>query len=282
MPRRGPSDARMTAPYRLDRALILVSGPDTANFLNTLLTQNLGAVGATPSYAALLTPQGKVLADMFAWTDGDGALLDLDPLRRVDVLQRLTMYKLRAQVTLEDVTGRFRVLWAPAHFPGATADPRLPDAALGWRTITADQIDLYNEGDAAYDAHRLALGVPDLARDAKPEEVFALEALLDELRGVDFQKGCFVGQENASRMKRRATTRKKFCPVTFEGEAPAYGAIVCAGDAEIGEVRSGGQGRAMAFLRLDRAIAVADSLHVDGRSVRLAPPSWLALPPPSA
>ena len=121
----------MTAPYRLDRALILVSGPDTANFLNTLLTQNLGAVGATPSYAALLTPQGKVLADMFAWTDGDGALLDLDPLRRVDVLQRLTMYKLRAQVTLEDVTGRFRVLWAPAHFPGATADRRqYPRAAI--------------------------------------------------------------------------------------------------------------------------------------------------------
>jgi folate-binding Fe-S cluster repair protein YgfZ len=109
--------------------------------------------------------------------------------------------------------------------------------------------------------------------------VFALEALLEELNGVDFQKGCFVGQENVSRMKRRATTRKKFCPISFDGEAPAFGAPILAGDVEVGAVRGGMPGRAIALLRLDRAIEAAALLHVANRPVRLDPPPWLMLPP---
>src|SRR5690606_32158292 len=118
-------------------------------------------------------------------------------------------------------------------------------------------------------------------RDAAPEEVFALEALLEELNGVDFKKGCFIGQENVSRMKRRATTRRKFCPIAFDGEAIPYGATVRAGEAEIGAVRSGGAGRAIALLRLDRALEALDAgapLSAAGRSIRLDPPPWLTLP----
>ncbi|PZO48538.1 MAG: glycine cleavage system protein T [Alphaproteobacteria bacterium] len=270
----------MTGPFRLDRALIRVSGPEARAFLNNLLTQSLDRLDeAGVLYAALLTPQGKVLADMFVWADGEGVLLELDPARREDVLRRLAMYKLRAQVTLEDVTDALAALYAPEPFDGAVADSRFPDGALGWRAIAARAN--HADGAAIYEAQRIAVGAPDLARDAGPDEVFALEALLEELNGVDFQKGCFIGQENVSRMKRRATTRKKFCPVVFEGDALAYGAEVTAGPAVLGEIRTGAAGRAIALLRLDRALAATEPLMGAGRPVRLAAPDWLALPAPS-
>jgi len=271
----------MTGPYRLDRALIQVSGPDAVSFLDNLLTQDATKLaGAGVQYAALLSPQGKVLADMFLWNEHeDGVIVELAPARKDDLLRRLMLYKLRAQVSIKEITGQFHVLYAPEFFRGASQDPRFPAGALGWREICPlppEQYD-FEPGDSAYDAHRLALGVPDLARDAAAEEVFAGEALLEELNGVDFHKGCFVGQENTSRMKRRATTRKKFCPVVFEGPAPAYGAVIKAGEAEIGQVRTGAEGRAMALIRLDRALA-AERLTAEGREIRLDPPPWLILP----
>jgi folate-binding protein YgfZ len=263
----------MSAPSRVDRSLIRVSGPDARSFLQNLLTQNLDAAGDI-AYAALLSPQGKIVADMFVWADGDALVVDADPSRGADLLRRLSMYKLRAQVTLEDVSSAQTVLIANEQFDGATRDPRL--AGLGWRKLVTGV-----EGAAVASKHdevRIALGVPDLARDAQPEEVFALEALLEELNGVDFQKGCFIGQENVSRMKRRATTRKKFCPIVFEGEAPAFGTPVVSGAAELGTVRTGRNGRAIALLRLDRALAVSAPLSAGGKIVRLDPPQWLVLP----
>lgn len=264
----------MSPPARLDRSLIRVSGPDAIGFLDNLLTQNVSRLADTGVlYAALLTPQGKVLADMLLWADGDGVLIDADPARGGDLMRRLSMYKLRANVTLEDVSASRHVLISDVTFEGARLDPRLP--ALGWRGVSFESAP---DGQAGYDARRIALGVPDLARDASPDEVFAGEALLDELNGVDFQKGCFVGQENVSRMKRRATTRKKFCPVVFEGEALPAGAIVRAGEAELGSIRSGVVGRALALLRLDRALAAGAPLSAEGRVLRLDPPPWLLLP----
>ncbi|MBX9747076.1 MAG: hypothetical protein K2X34_09255 [Hyphomonadaceae bacterium] len=268
----------MTGPYRLDRAFIRVAGPDARHFLDNLLTQSLDRLDEAPRYAALLTPQGKVLADMLAWADGGGAMLELDRSRRDEVLRRLTMYKLRAQATIEDVTGTFTALFAPARFEGAAADPRFPDGALGWRAVAA--AGRYADGASTYESLRLSVGAPDLARDAAADEVFALEALLEELHGVDFQKGCFIGQENVSRMKRRATTRKKFCPIVFEGEAIPYGAEITAGAASLGEVRTGAAGRAIALLRLDRARAATEPLIAGGRTLRLDAPEWLALPAP--
>jgi tRNA-modifying protein YgfZ len=268
----------MTGPTRLDRALIRVSGPDARAFLNNLLTQSLDhLVWPQLRYSALLTPQGKVIADMMIWAAGDDAVVvDADPSRGADLMRRLTMYKLRSQVEIADVSDKHNVLVADDVFGEAQLDPRLP--ALGWRALSSIRSP---DGAAAYDAKRIALGVPDLARDAGVDEVFAGEALLDELNGVDFQKGCFVGQENVSRMKRRATTRKKFCPVVFEGEALAPTTPILAGEAEIGAIRTGAAGRAIALLRLDRALEAAQTgkaLTAGGRAVRLDPPSWLILP----
>lgn len=272
----------MPGPYCLDRSLIRVSGPDAVGFLNNLLTQDVAKLAETGvQHAALLSPQGKLLADMLLWVDGDSILLEADPSRGGELLRKLAAYKLRAQVRIEDLAGQFHVLWSPEFFEGGRPDPRFPSGELGWREIRPlpqAQCD-FPDGGGAYEAHRLSLGVPDIARDAAPDEVFALEALLEELHGVDFQKGCFVGQENVSRMKRRATTRKKFCPITFEGEAPAFGAPILAGDVEVGVVRGGMPGRAIALVRLDRAFEAAELLQVAHRPVRLDPPAWLMLPP---
>jgi tRNA-modifying protein YgfZ len=271
----------MSAPARLDRTLIRVSGPEARSFLQGVLTQDVDKLDRTSVlYAALLSPQGKVIADMFLWAAPDGVVIDADPARGAELMRRLSMYKLRAQATLEDVSGDMCVVVADAPFEGALVDPRL--SALGWRKLAPSAVaSALSDASPAYDARRLALGVPDLARDAAPEEVFALEGLLEELNGVDFKKGCFVGQENVSRMKRRATTRKKFCPILFEGPAPEFGAPVLADGAEIGTVRIGADGRALALVRLDRALDALEAgqaLAADGRAVRLAPPAWLILP----
>jgi tRNA-modifying protein YgfZ len=274
---RAGQDLAMAAPFRLDRTLIRVSGADAAGFLDKLLTHNLEQLDHSGvQYAALLSPQGKLVADMLVWADGEGIVVEADPARGPGLLARLKMYKLRAAVGIEDVTGRLQILFAPEVFEGARADPRFPKGELGWRMLCAREAREFPDGAEAYDTQRLALGVPDLARDAAPEEVFALEALLEELNGVDFQKGCFVGQENVSRMKRRATTRKKFCPINFDGPALAPGTPVMAGDAEVGAVRSGVAGRALALLRLDRALG--QGLRAGGIEVLLDPPPWLILP----
>lgn len=267
----------MTSPARLDRAILRVSGTEARTLLHGLLTQDVETLaGEAPRYAALLSPQGKLIADMLLWPQTDGAvLIEADPARAGALLQRLSLYKLRAEAAIEDASSRLGVLWAEAPFAGAQADPRL--SALGFRRIAAKaEADAAPDGGPAYEALRLAEGVPDLARDAAADEVFALEALLEELHGVDFRKGCFVGQENVSRMKRRATTRKKFCPIAFEGEALAPGTALLAGEAEIGTVRSGTAGRAIALVRLDRAQDAP--LTAAGRPVRLAPPAWLIMP----
>lgn len=266
---------------RLPRTLTRVAGPDARGFLQNLLTQNLDRLDdAGVLYGALLSPQGKVIADMMLWAAPEGGvLIDADPARGPDLLRRLSMYKLRADVALEDVSGRLCVLVSEHPFEGARRDPRLE--AFGWRAVAPARDDA-PDGSPAYEALRIRLGAPDLARDAAAEEVFALEALLDELNGVDFHKGCFIGQENVSRMKRRATTRKKFCPIAFDGPAPAPGATVRAGAAELGAVRSGAEGRAIALLRLDRALAATVPLSVEDRPVKLDPPPWLLLPAPAA
>ncbi|MGE0740903.1 MAG: folate-binding protein YgfZ [Hyphomonadaceae bacterium] len=268
----------MTGPYRLNRSLIRVSGPDARGFLQNLLTQDLdGLDTAGVLYAALLSPQGKIVADMNVWADADGVVLEADTSKGPDLLRRLSMYKLRANVVLADVNDAAQVIWSDAPFADARPDPRFANGELGWRKLAPIADDAPN-GDEVFEAQRLGIGVPDLARDAGPDEVFALEALLEELNGVAFQKGCFVGQENVSRMKRRATTRKKFCPVVFDGPALPFGAPIRVGEAELGTVRSGAAGRAIALVRLDRAHTATAPLTADGRDIRLDPPPWLILP----
>jgi folate-binding protein YgfZ len=261
----------MTAPLlaRLaSRAVIAVSGPDWRSFLQGLLTQDVEtlAVGEL-RFAGLLTPQGKLLYDLFVAGTEDGALLDVATAHRDAILARLTMYRLRAKADLA-ASDRpvIAVFGGEASGPGLYADPRLP--VLGARAYDDRAT---NADEDAYEAHRLALGVPGPA-DWGSEANYPIEANFDLLAGIDFKKGCFVGQETTSRMKRRGTIKNRMLPITFEGAPPAFGSEVLAGDLRAGEVLGGREGRAMALLRLDRIDGA--SLNVDGRSVRVERPEW--------
>jgi folate-binding protein YgfZ len=266
------------APIRLDRAVIAVTGPGARAFLQNLITQDIDRLERAPClYGALLTPQGKIDVDFLLWRAPDGALIEAPRARGADLATRLTLFRLRAQVDIADVSADWAALASlDEPLPSGAPDPRL--AALGWRALVRS-VDAAGAGpdSEALRRRRIALGVPELAEDAVPGEVFALEALLEELNGVAFHKGCFVGHENVSRMKRRATTRKKFAPIVFDGPAPSAGAPVLAGGATLGEVRSGMEGRALALLRLDRAMAAAN-LEAGGKPARLDRPPWLILP----
>ncbi len=253
------------------RALIAVSGPDWRSFLQGLLTQDVETVAAGEArFAALLTPQGRLLYDLFVIPNGDGAWLDVAAQHRDAILQRLTLYRLRAKVELAaDSTPVFARFDAPADGEAGWApDPRLP--ALGWRGYGAFEATV---DAAAYDTHGLALGVPSPA-DWGSDKTYPIEANFDLLNGIDFKKGCFVGQETTSRMKRRGVIKSRMLPIVFEGPAPAPGAELLNGDLRAGEMLSGDEGRAMALVRLDRALGAA--LTVEGRPARAEVPSWMS------
>jgi len=252
-----------------DRAVIAVAGPEARPFLQGLITNDVERLEPGKGlYAALLTPQGKILFDFFL-VEGDGAvLIDCHAASRDALLKRLTLYKLRAKVVLE-ARDQLAVLaeWdgAEAKYAIAYPDPRL--AALGRRAIISKgemRQDLLSA--PAYHAHRLALGVPE-AGDFGTDRMFALDADLDELHAVDFKKGCYVGQELTARMKHRGTARKRLLPV--QGEP---GAAVTAGGKDIGEVVSAD----FALVRLDRLEDAAGAPVTIGSSVvELRRPAWL-------
>jgi hypothetical protein len=261
-----PTVARLSS-----RAVIAVFGPDWRSFLQGLLTQDVETLAPGElRFAGLLTPQGKLLYDLFVAGTEDGALLDVQADQRDALLQRLTMYRLRAKVTLE-ASDRpvLAVFGGEVAGEGLYADPRLP--ALGARAYDDRAA---NADEDAYDAHRLALGVPGPA-DWGQERTYPIEANFDLLAGIDFKKGCFVGQETTSRMKRRGTIKTRMLPIAFDGPPPAFGAEVLAGELRAGEVLGGRDGRAMALLRLDR-IDGAD-LTAEGRPVAVDRPAWMAL-----
>jgi folate-binding protein YgfZ len=256
------------------RAVIAVSGPDARSFLNGLLSQEVETLAdGELRFAGLLTPQGRLLYDLFVAGVEDGLLLDVAAEHRDAILMRLTMYKLRAKVELAAsetaVTALFGL--APDKVDGFVADPRLPD--LGWRAYGDDLPASATEDD--YDAHRLALGVPGPA-DWGTDKTYPIEANFDLLNGIDFKKGCFVGQETTSRMKRRGVIKNRMLPIAFDGPPPAFGTEVLAGELRAGEVLSGRDGRAMALLRLDRVEGAA--LTVDGRPVTVDRPRWVPAP----
>lgn len=287
------------------RAVLGVAGPDARRFLQGLITNDMEKAGPGQAlYAALLTPQGKFLFDFFV-AERDGVfLLDCAGERAEALMKRLAMYKLRAQVMLTREEDLFVAAVAGAVPPGAPAGPR-PGTAwvlgagagitfadprlgeLGFRLIAPPaalqaalaEMNVAVEDEAAYDRHRLALGVPEGGVDIEPERSFLLESNFDELNGVDFHKGCYVGQELTARTKHRATIRKRLVPVIVSGPLPEPGTPVTAGELAVGEVRSGRDGRALALIRLDRcaaARAAGQALKAGGAELTLDPPSWLA------
>jgi tRNA-modifying protein YgfZ len=253
------------------RGLVGVVGPEWRDFLQGLLSQDVETLRAGDlRFGALLTPQGKLLFDLFILGREDGCWLDVAADRRDALIQRLTIYKLRAKVEITPVDAAVWALWGGGETDWP-ADPRL--AALGRRGYgAAAPADATVSDEAAYDAMRLALGVPDPAKDCPPETAYPIEANFDLLNGIDFQKGCFVGQETTSRMKRRGAIKSRMLPIDFEGPPPAFGAEVLAGSLRAGEVHFGSGGRAMALLRLDRIEAAG--LTVDDRAVTAETPAY--------
>ena len=265
----------MSAPvffHLTSRSLAAVRGPDWRPFLDNLLSNAMDALPASEARAALLlTPQGKLLFDLIVVATPDGALLDVLADRREALIQRLKLYRLRAKIEIEAVDGAVWAAQGPAPGEGWVVDPRLP--ALGWRGYGVQPpagADIRDE--AAYRALALQAGVPDPARDMEADKTFPLEADFDLLNAIDFHKGCYVGQETTSRMKRRSAVKTRMVPIVFDGPAPPPGANVMRGELRAGEVLSGEDGRAMALLRLDRA--TGGELAVDGRPVRLDIPAW--------
>ena len=251
------------------RAAIRVGGPDWRDFLHGLITQNVETLAdGELRFGGLLTPQGRLIYDLFVAGSGEGALLDVEAVHRDALLQKLKMYRLRAKVELEASDQAVWAAWGARPAGDWRPDPRLP--GLGWRAYGAFAADA---DEAAYEAHRLALGVPGPA-DWGTERTYPIEADFDLLHGVDFKKGCFVGQETTSRMKRRGQVKSRMLPIVFDGPPPSPGAEVLAGELRAGEVLSGGSGRAMALLRLDRALG--RELMVEGRPARADPPGWMA------
>ncbi len=293
----GMSDTVSIA-HLTSRALIAVGGPEWQGFLQGLITQDVETMAlGEVRFGALLTPQGRLLYDLFVVGRDDGVWLDVAAEHRDALMQRLMMYRLRAKVEIAaddtPVFAAFKPLppagrgWgggggggaspsgsepppptpSPQGGGGFVADHRL--VALGWRGYgayepTADEI--------TYEGHRLALGVPGPA-DWGSDKTYPIEANFDLLNGIDFKKGCFVGQETTSRMKRRGQIKSRMLPIRFEGPAPASGTEILAGDLRAGLVLSGAIGGAIALLRLDRT--ASGGLTADGRPVRVERPDWV-------
>ena len=288
------------------RGVIRLAGADGRQFLQGLISGDMNKVSPSRTiYAALLTPQGKYLHDFFVVELGDAFLVDCERARIDDLVTRLGRYKLRAQVSIEDVSADFLVVafigdgtarsFAHSDEPGATradndgcifVDPRL--AALGARAIlprdgSADF--LASQGAASggfedYDRHRLALGVPDGGRDIEVEKSFLVESNLDFLNGIDFQKGCFVGQELTARTKHRGAVRKRLMPVRLEGPAPAPGTPVMLAGKRVGIMRTSAGDRGLALLRLEelgKARADGDGFSAGDAIVVPEKPEWMEI-----
>ncbi len=235
-----------------------VAGPDAASFLHGLVTNDIeGLAVGDIRYAALLTPQGKILFDFLVFRLGqDEFQLDAPADKTADLVKRLGFYKLRAKVDIADVSQDFAVV---AGGSGAPADPR--DPALGGRGIVA-RADIPGEDGAAraaYDARRIALGVPQGGLDFPYGDAFPHDANMDLVNGVDFSKGCYVGQEVVSRMKHRAALRKRVVRVAFDGPAPAPGAAIVDGELPVGVMGASVGAQGLAMVRLDRVADAAEA-----------------------
>ena len=283
----------MTIPNAIileNRAFLSIRGADADSFLQGIVSQDISNLELGQScFTCLLTPQGKILFDFFVIRDEDSFVIDCFAESAEALLKRLSLYKLRADVALATLEG-----WAAAVVPGAAInetadnvyafnDPRL--ASLGQR-IVSDRTSLVEalSGSTlmakqdAYHALRIALGVPEFGPDFGSEEMFPMDVNYDVLNGINYKKGCFVGQEVASRMKRKGEARKRSLVVAYEGDPPARGDAVMAGASKLGEILSATGGKALAMIRLDRwekAKTAGDNPVIDGRNVQLTVPEYL-------
>lgn len=279
-----------------NRSLLKLTGADVFNFLQNLITNDMEQVSDSRAiYAALLTAQGKFLHDFFVLKWGDAFWIDVSAARKDDLVRRLTMYKLRADVTiatddfdlfalygetaiaaagLDPAEGTVRPEGSSLYF----VDPRL--AELGVRIIAPRGTSPTFEADDAayehYDTHRLALGIPDGGTDIVPEKNFLLEANFEELHGVSFTKGCYVGQELTARTKHRAKIRKRLYRFTSETPLASGDSITLAGK-EIAEIRSvdkaGTSGIALSRIE---PLTDVEPAEIEPAGVVLSPPDYIS------
>jgi len=265
------------------RAVVEVAGPDRVAFLQGLVSNDVAeAAPGRAVWAALLTPQGKWLAEFFILSGGgERLLLDCEADQAADVARRLSRYRLRSAVTVAPVPLRVYAAWDgdPGPLPGAVAapDPRLPEA--GWRILSGTAFPA-NATAEEWDRHRLALGLPDGSRDLEVDRTVLLEAGFDELGGVSWTKGCYMGQELTARTKYRGLVKRRLVPVSVEGWAvegamPAPGTPVLRDGVEVGTMRSGRDGLGLALLRLG---ALEGPLACGEASLVPHVPGWMRLP----
>jgi len=231
-----------------DRRLFEISGADRLNFLQGLVSNDVGKLADGMIYAALLSPQGKYLADFFLSVRGDSVLLDIHAGIADATLRRIGMYKLRAAVAIAPSPLLVRRGVGPVP-PGALADPRHP--TLGWRSYTETP---GSDPVIDWDALRVAACIPETGIELIPDDTYILEAGFERLNGVDFRKGCYVGQEVTARMKHKTLLRKGFATVQIAGSAPP-GTEITADDKPVGTLFTQSSGLAIAYLRFDRAEA---------------------------
>ena len=283
----------MKAALLTERGVVKVAGNDARKFLNGLLTADIAKV--TPqhaAYAALLTPQGKIMVDMIVAEapaeDGGGFFLDCPRALSGTLTDRLNFYKLRAKLQIEDLSEALGVMaiWdgdGETEYGLCYGDPRLP--ALGSRCMLPPHLAAEAAADLGatlvdaeqYDAHRIALGAPRGGLDFQYNDAFPHEADMDQLNGIDFDKGCYVGQEVVSRVEHRGTARKRVVPVTFEDFGPEDGIAVHVGDVEVGIMGSSANGRGLAMLHLSRigdALVAGTPIMCGGIALHPVKPAW--------
>ena len=271
-----------------DRALVTVTGPDATSLLQGILTCNVETLGdGEARLGALLTPQGKILFDFLISRRPDGFRLDVAIDKAADLVKRLSLYKLRAQAEIAaDPTVAVAAAWDGATTSAETvavADGRHP--GLGQRLYASEGAFSADAAEADYHAHRIGLAVPEGGHDYEYGDAFPHEALMDQLGGVDFRKGCYVGQEVVSRMQHRGTARTRLLAAQYAEGAPAPGSEIQAGQKVLGRIGSVAGSRGLAMVRLDRlgdALAAGEILRADGKPLAVGRPAYATFAMPEA
>jgi folate-binding protein YgfZ len=266
----GQFDAMSQIALLPNRAVLSVTGDDRVSYLQGLLSNDVTlAAPGRAIWSALLTPQGKWLADFFIFAEGDRLLLDVEAAQRDDLARRLTRFRLRAKVAVEPAPLGVYAAWdgAPDVAGLIAPDPRLPEA--GWRVLGTG---IATNADAdAYDRHRLRLGLPDGSRDMETEKTVLLEAGFDELGGVSWTKGCYMGQELTARTKYRGLLKRRLVPVSAGQTLPAPGTPVTKDGVEVGTLRSSNGELGLALMRLDALDAEVEC----GMPLAVHTPTWM-------
>lgn len=271
-------DITFKAGFLPDRALFHIEGPDAGHFLHNLVTADIeGLAPGQATYAALLSPQGKILFDFFVMRTAEAYLIDCAARQRAELVKRLGFYKLRAKVSVAGHEGEVGVAMDEPQAAMRFADPR--SAAMGWRfAIERDSL----PESLDYDAARIGLGLADSDADLVSGEYFPHEANLDQLGAVSFAKGCYVGQEVISRMEHRGSARSRILPVELGGDAPPRGSDIRSGDKLVGNLLSTSGRRGLALMRLDRLAEATAPLLTGAVTVSVLKPRWARYDVPGA